>query len=348
MNAEERANGVPFSVKEKSPSKNIKGSLVSIIVPTYNSSKTIAQCLDSVRSQTYRNIEIIVCDNFSDDGTVDIARRYRASILFRGRERAAQKNFGARQAHGDILYFIDSDFVLERDTVRRCVQSIRNADAVVTVNRSRGEGLWARSIAYKRELLAGEESVIAARFIRRKSFFKVGGFDDELIVWEDIDLHRRLVEAGVHIKRVDAVEWHIGEPETFRELVLRNYYYGKTLREYLKKNKRAIAEHLKPFRLSFLTGIVREPSLLLIPLAIVQIALYMVFSLGWISGTKDFRHSFDSACIKRAKNRLRINVLYLHESLLPKRYTEGIISEREMRNACMLRKACAGASIRKS
>jgi len=301
MKAEEHLKEESISIKEKGTSKKAESPLVSIIIPTYNSSKTIRQCLKSVKCQTYRNIEIIVCDNFSTDDTVDIARRYRAKILFRGQERAAQKNFGARHADGDLLYFIDSDFVLERDTVHRCVQSIRNVDAVVTVNRSIGDGLWPKSIAYKRELHADEESFIAARFIRKESFFKVGGFDEELVVWEDIDLHKRLVEAEVHVKRVDAVEWHIGEPETFRELVLRNYYYGKALRKYLKKNKRAIAGHLNPFKLSFLTGIIREPSLLLIPLAFAQITLYIVFSLGWIAGTKAFAHSFDSARIKRTK-----------------------------------------------
>lgn len=331
MNAEERANEEYSSIKGKGRSNNVEGPLVSIIIPTYNSSRTIGQCLESVRSQTYKNIEIIVCDNFSNDDTVDIARRYDAIILFRGQERAAQKNFGGKHADGDFLYFIDSDFVLERDTVQRCVQSIRNADAVVTVNRSGGQGLWAKSIAYKRELLIDEESVIAARFIRRKIFFEVGGFDEELIVGEDIDLHRRLVETGFHVKRVDAVEWHMGEPETFRELVLKNYYFGKALQEYLKKNKRAIAGHLKPFKLSFLRGIIREPSLLLIPLAIVQVTLYIVISLGLIAGTKAYRHSFNAARIKRAKNRLRINVLYLHESSLPNQYTGGVISEKEMR-----------------
>jgi len=331
MNTEERPDKEYGSFTRKNGSKSLKNPLISVIIPTYNSSRTIGQCLESVRCQTYKNIETIVCDNFSEDDTVDIARRYLPKVLFKGQERAAQKNFGAKHAGGDILYFIDSDFVLERDTIQRCVQSIGKADAVVTVNRSGGQGLWAKSIAYKRELLVDEESVIAARFIRRKIFFEVGGFDEELIVGEDIDLHRRLVEAGFHVKRVDAVEWHMGEPETFRELVLRNYYYGKALREYLKRNKRAIAGHLKPFKLNFLKGIIREPSLLLIPLATVQITLYIVISLGLIVGTRAYRHSFNSIRIKKAKNGSMTNVLYLHESSLPKRYTEGVVSEREMR-----------------
>ncbi|MDH5461884.1 MAG: glycosyltransferase [Candidatus Bathyarchaeota archaeon] len=282
MKTKEFAEETNVSVKEKNAYKSTEDALVSVIIPTYNSSETISQCLKSVKSQTYRNIEIIVCDNFSDDSTVEIARSYRAKVFLRGKERAAQKNFGAKQASGDILYFIDSDFVLERDTVRRCVQALQNSHAVVTVNRSSGKGLWARSMAYKRDLLAHEESVIAARFIRTKVFFEVGEFDEELIIGEDIDLHRRLIEEGYGIKQVDAVEWHIGEPESLRELVLKNYYYAGNLRHYLKKNKRAIVNHLNPFKISLMNGIIEQPSLLFFSLAIVQIVIYITSVLGML------------------------------------------------------------------
>lgn len=286
MKGKETAEEGHSLLKEKNSSRNIWNPRVSIIIPTYNSSETIGQCLKSVRAQTYRNIEIIVCDNFSHDNTVDIARRYGAKILLKGEERSAQKNFGAKHANGDLVYFIDSDFVLERDTIQKCVQSIGKADAVVTVNRSRGDGLWARSIAYKRELLADEDSVIAARFIRRESFFKVGGFDEELIVGEDIDLHRRLINAGFYVRKVNAVEWHIGEPETFGELVLRNYYYACNLLPYLKKNKRAITEHLNPFKIAFLEGFLKNPSPLIISLAVVQITMYITSLLGLLASEK--------------------------------------------------------------
>lgn len=283
MNASERANEDYGSLEEERTSKKNEGALVSVIIPTYNSSRTIGRCLESLRGQTYRNIEIIVCDNFSDDDTVVIARRYGARIFFRGGERSAQKNFAAKHADGDSLYFIDSDFVLERDTIQRCVQFIGNADALVTVNRSVGAGLWARSIAYKRELLADEESTIAARFIRRECFFQVAGFDEELIVGEDVDFHRRLLEAGFHVRRVEAVEWHIGEPETFRELVVRNYYYGKTLRKYLEKNRRAIAGQLNPFKISFIEGFLKNPSPLFVSLAVVQVTMYITSLLGLLA-----------------------------------------------------------------
>ena len=50
--------------------------LVSVIIPTYNSEKTLPLCLESIKRQTYKNIEVIIVDNFSVDRTVDIAKRY--------------------------------------------------------------------------------------------------------------------------------------------------------------------------------------------------------------------------------------------------------------------------------
>ena len=60
----------------KSKSVSIEDPLVSIIIPTYNSEKTLPLCLESIKRQTYKNIEVIVLDNFSIDRTVDIAKRY--------------------------------------------------------------------------------------------------------------------------------------------------------------------------------------------------------------------------------------------------------------------------------
>jgi glycosyltransferase involved in cell wall biosynthesis len=54
--------------------------LVSVIIPTKNSAKTIEKCLKSVKDQTYKNIEIIVVDNFSTDGTYEIAKKYTEKV----------------------------------------------------------------------------------------------------------------------------------------------------------------------------------------------------------------------------------------------------------------------------
>ena len=55
--------------------------MVSVVIPTYNSEKTLEKCLKSIMDQTFKNIEIIVVDRFSEDRTVEIAKRYGARII---------------------------------------------------------------------------------------------------------------------------------------------------------------------------------------------------------------------------------------------------------------------------
>jgi len=79
--------------------------LVSIIIPTYNSEKTLAKCLESIKNQTYRNIEVIIVDRFSKDSTIEIARKYKVRVLQFNCERAKAKNFGLRNAKGKYVFF---------------------------------------------------------------------------------------------------------------------------------------------------------------------------------------------------------------------------------------------------
>src|SRR5438445_12743944 len=83
-----------------------KYPLVSVIIPTKNSERTIRRCLESVRTQTYRNFEIVVVDNFSSDSTVRIAKKYADVILLAGPERTSQVKQGAAKRKGDFIYKI--------------------------------------------------------------------------------------------------------------------------------------------------------------------------------------------------------------------------------------------------
>ena len=267
--------------------EEFKHPLVSIIIPTYNSSKTVEKCLKSVKKQTYENIETIVSDNFSTDKTADIARKYKARVVLKGSERAVAKNYGASVARGSLLYFIDSDFVLACDTVQKCVRAITKADALVTSKASVGKSFWARTISYKNQLLADDPSVLAARFMKKDVFFKAGGFHETLVYGEDVDLHRRLLDAGYLIRKVNAIEWHIGEPKTLKEFVLKKCYYGKTLKRYLKRDRRVIYTHLNPFKLELLKGVLKNPSLLIFGLGVIQIVDYIVTLLELTTTGKD-------------------------------------------------------------
>jgi glycosyltransferase involved in cell wall biosynthesis len=76
-------------------------SLVSIVIPTFNSERTLSKCLESIKNQTYSNIEVIVVDKFSQDKTVEIASKFKVKVFtIIAKERNEQLNYGIRQAKG--------------------------------------------------------------------------------------------------------------------------------------------------------------------------------------------------------------------------------------------------------
>ncbi|MGQ9545277.1 MAG: glycosyltransferase family 2 protein [Candidatus Bathycorpusculaceae bacterium] len=86
-----------------------KTPLVSVIIPTYNSQKTIKQCLESIVKQTYKKIEILVVDCYSIDETKRIAEKFRAKVFLLKCKRSEAKNYAAQKADGEFLLFVDSD-----------------------------------------------------------------------------------------------------------------------------------------------------------------------------------------------------------------------------------------------
>jgi glycosyltransferase involved in cell wall biosynthesis len=85
----------------------------SVIIPAYNSAKTLARAIDSVLAQTWPAHEIIVVDDASSDETGEVAARYAQHIRCLRREHnagvSAARNYGVEQATGDWLAFLDSD-----------------------------------------------------------------------------------------------------------------------------------------------------------------------------------------------------------------------------------------------
>lgn len=90
-------------------------ALVSVIVPVYNAEKYVARCIDSILAQTYKNIEVIMIDDGSTDGSADICREYvdkdsRCRYFFQ--ENAGPdyaRKSGVANAEGSFLAFLDSD-----------------------------------------------------------------------------------------------------------------------------------------------------------------------------------------------------------------------------------------------
>jgi glycosyltransferase involved in cell wall biosynthesis len=230
--------------------------VVSIIIPTKNSAKTLATCLDSIVNQYYKKIEIIIIDNHSTDNTIEIARRYTNAIHTYGPERSFQINYGVQIASGKYIYRVDSDFVLERNVVSEAVNmaEANGYGAIIIHNTSDPTvSFWAKVRKFERDMYDSglDELKIAVRFVRKDVFMSVGGFDTRMISGEDYDLHNRIIEK-YNIGRINAKETHLGEYKSLREVARINYFYGKNTGLFLRIHKTRGFRQVSPFRKVYL------------------------------------------------------------------------------------------------
>lgn len=98
--------------------------MISVIIPTYNRKEKLPRCIESVLGQSYRNIEILVVDDGSTDGTEELFRNFSDSRLRYLRYETNKgacyaRNYGAKQAEGELLAYQDSDDVWHFDKLEK-------------------------------------------------------------------------------------------------------------------------------------------------------------------------------------------------------------------------------------
>ena len=118
-------------------------NLVSVIMPLYNVEKYIAQCLDSVVNQTYKNLEILCINDCTPDNSAEIVKQYaskdnRIKIIEHQCNKGASeaRNTGIAAASGEYIYFIDSDDWIDLDYIEKMVNIAQNTDADIVVNKN--------------------------------------------------------------------------------------------------------------------------------------------------------------------------------------------------------------------
>jgi glycosyltransferase involved in cell wall biosynthesis len=242
--------------------------LVSVVVPTRNSARTLEACLKSVRQQGHSRIELIVVDNHSSDNTLRIARQYCDFVEVAGPERSAQRNLGAQLAHGDYLLFIDSDMTLAPGVVGDCLDAVGAVDApgVIIPEVSVGNGFWAHCRALERSCYVGDDAIEAARFFPRSSFDESGGFDEKLTAFEDWDLSIRIA-AGRRLPRTATYITHDEGRLRLGAVLSKKRDYGGSFHSYWRKHGYSSLGQANPvFRSAFRRNwrtLLRHPGLTL-------------------------------------------------------------------------------------
>ena len=209
------------------------------MIPVRNDAQRLRRCLRTIQANTYpsRQVEVIVVDNGSHDGSADVAREAGARVVvLPGLPVAELRNRGAGQSTGEILAFVDADHEIVADWIVSAVDTFsrdRRVGAVGAPYEAPSDGTWVqRTYDLLRRRPPGVRDVewlgSGNLAVRREAFEAIGGFDTRLQTCEDVDLCRRLRAHGsrvIHDSRLRTV--HLGDPATLGELFRAELWRGR-------------------------------------------------------------------------------------------------------------------------
>ena len=169
---------------------------ISIIIPTYNECAVIGRLVQALRQYDAQGqVEVLVVDANSLDGTAAAARQAGATVLLAPKAgRAAQMNYGAAHATGDILYFVHADVGIHPAYVATLQAAVAQGHAagcyrfrfdsphpLLRINSfgTRFKGIMSRG---------GDQTL----FITRALFARLGGFDERFVIMEDFEIIQRI------------------------------------------------------------------------------------------------------------------------------------------------------------
>jgi len=263
--------------------------IVSIIIPTHNSSGTLRACLESVKNQNYPLQEVIVADNFSEDETINIAREFGTMIIERcGRpgNPASTRNVGILKSSGKYVLLLDSDEILAEDAVQNCVKLHKkeNVGMVKIPLLFAGTDFWGKCSAYWKNChyLVNKQTIGSIpRFFIKEVILRAGLFNEDLIIGEDWELYARLKRTSVKEAYCSSRMLHL-ELSSFRKIMTKELYYSRFIPLHSRRFKE---EHMSLYENSLLSlkealkGFHRSPSL-------VVGSLFLLFVKTCIWATK--------------------------------------------------------------
>lgn len=185
--------------------------LISIIIPAYNEEKYIGKTLDSIKNLELKqewDLEIVVINSGSTDNTESVAGSYGAKVIdepHKGIGFARQE--GIKHAKGEIVAFTDADTVVPANWLLKIVEKLSAANVSFVygtfrvrdgsfpyyhfINFVQPYWLWLIHYLFGKPIAAGQNMA----FWRKKAL-EVGGFDDKILLFEDIDFAIRMKKAG--------------------------------------------------------------------------------------------------------------------------------------------------------
>jgi glycosyltransferase involved in cell wall biosynthesis len=186
-----------------------KNPKISVVIPAFNEEKFLPKCLESLKNQDFKNFEVIVVDNNSTDKTAQITKEFGSILLSEKKQGVAfARQKGFLKARGKIIASTDADTILPQNWLSRIFEEFKKDKNLVAFGGScifcsgpLSAKLAARYLLSLLLLLDkkffGGWSLMGCNFALRKgAFLKIGGFNTNLKLNEDIEISYRLRKIG--------------------------------------------------------------------------------------------------------------------------------------------------------
>ena len=196
-------------------------ALVTVIIPTYNSARYLGEAIESVLSQSYRPIEIIVVDDGSTDDSSSVVKSFGTSLIRYHHQSnqgtAAARNKGLELARGHVIAHLDADDLWEKNKLTLQMNAIQVADHYHSneprpdiisghVNEFYSPDLPSshrERLRPPRQTVPGH--VVSAMLVSREIHERVGPWDTSLSVGQDLDWIQRAQEMGIRTRMLPDV-----------------------------------------------------------------------------------------------------------------------------------------------
>lgn len=242
--------------------------LVSVIIPTYNCSKYIEKCVESIENQTYNNIEIIICDDCSTDNTKDILKilekKYdNIKILYNevNLKAAAARNKCIEHSNGDFIAIQDADDYSDALRIEKQVNFLmENSDIdyvsssaiVFDENGKKGERILNNKILTDKDFYKSLPTIHCSTLFKKSALLKVNGYrvDKTTVRMEDADMFYRMQIAKIKGATTSELLYYYNEDDSAfkrRKYKYRVYTYGMR-KMYFKQMDLNFFERLYRFK----------------------------------------------------------------------------------------------------
>ena len=186
---------------------------ISIVIPNYNRGASIEKCLSAAFSSRYRSFEVVVVDDCSADNSVEIIGRFPCTLIRLDKHSGASRarNTGALNSNGEILFFIDSDCLMQEDTlglVNKAVTKYNDPKVVIggtyamlSYDNNFSSTFQSVFVNYSETRNATPDYIAAHAMIMDSGAFRLSsGFPEKFLpILEDVEFSHRLKRSGLKL-----------------------------------------------------------------------------------------------------------------------------------------------------